>query len=407
MGAAIPLMAFRASAGGLPILIGLFIANRWGLVELAAFTVANATVLIAQTIADWGATRALPRDLARATQHRSAVHLLATANAFRLLLVVAMIAIAAIAVGTGHVQRDIASYLLILSPLCVIAVFASNAVSERVVTKKAFNIGIAVIAGLVTFAILGGCAIALHLGARWFAGAFVVGKFVECLFLLAGRWWVTAVGGKGVLATAAALWPFSVQMILAIIYARLSVFTVERMTTRVELGVFSVAVALYSTMLLIPASMALTIFPQLTRFEEAGDHDGVRHAVTRYVMLSAGAVGVGLLVLALLKDLVGRVLKVPPPLMPFVIAFAAVALLSIFSTICGFLLQARGGEHVAARLSVLTVILALVYQIVALRSLGLWGIVAAVCAAEISSVIVFGLALRRGRRGQGADSLMV
>ena len=44
---ALPLVAFRAASGGMPILLGLFIANRWGLEELAAYTVAAAMIAIA------------------------------------------------------------------------------------------------------------------------------------------------------------------------------------------------------------------------------------------------------------------------------------------------------------------------------------------------------------------------
>src|SRR6185436_10896161 len=39
---AAPLVPFRAVAGGLPIVLGLFIAHRWGRQELAAFMLAHA-----------------------------------------------------------------------------------------------------------------------------------------------------------------------------------------------------------------------------------------------------------------------------------------------------------------------------------------------------------------------------
>ena len=64
---ALPLVAFRAAAGGMPILLGLFIANRWGLEQLAAYIVAAAMIAIASIVADWDAPRALPRDLALLT----------------------------------------------------------------------------------------------------------------------------------------------------------------------------------------------------------------------------------------------------------------------------------------------------------------------------------------------------
>lgn len=392
--AAIPLTVYRAAAGGLPILIGLFIAHQWKLGDLAAFTVANAMLAVGLAVADWGATRGLPRNLARSS-HESAMAMIASANAFRLLLVAAMLLLVLLAAGTGQLQRDVAVFLFILAPLWIANIFTTNAVSERVVTGETLGIGIGVIAGLSVFAILGATVIALHLGPRWFVASYVAGKIVECSFLLAGRWWVARFEWNGIFATAAALWPFSVQMILAIIYSRLSVFTVERMTSRIELGVFSVAIALYSAMLLIPSSMALTLFPELTRRAHQDDHAGVRRIVVRYAILSAIAVMMGVILLALLSRPIGDVLKMPPPYMPFVIAFAGVALLSVFSTITGFLMQARGAEKLAARLSVVTVLLALLYQLAALSRFGLWGIIGAVAAAEISTVIIFGIALQR------------
>ncbi len=80
---AAPLINLRAAAGGVPIFLGLFLAHQWGRPELAAFTVAHAAVMIAVAITDWGATRALPRNLATLPPGAAAEHL-AAANALRL-----------------------------------------------------------------------------------------------------------------------------------------------------------------------------------------------------------------------------------------------------------------------------------------------------------------------------------
>src|SRR5262245_47406848 len=83
---AAPLIAFRAVAGGGPIALGLFLAHRWGRRELAAFTLAHATVVIVAAVTDWGATRALPRNLATLPPD-AAAEFLAAANALRLAIV--------------------------------------------------------------------------------------------------------------------------------------------------------------------------------------------------------------------------------------------------------------------------------------------------------------------------------
>ena len=392
--AALPLIAFRAAAGGMPILLGLFIAGRWGLGQLAAFTVANAAIAVALIVADWGATRALPRNLATLPP-AGAAELLSSANAFRLLLVGAILVAGLVAVATGQMAADVAAYAAILFPLCLLGAATTNGVSERVVAGETRGILAAVLAGLATFA--AGALVAVHFGPRWLVAAYVLGKAVESLVITAGRWWVLHVSTGSMTSTASALWPFSLQAILGVIYARLSVFTVERMATRVELGVFSVAMALYAALLLVPTSIALVQFPELTRRVQRHDRAGARRLVVRYAIISAGGVAAGVLLLAALSGPLGAMLKVPRPYFGFVIAFAALAFLNIFSAMAGFFMQAMGREELAARLSVVTLLIALVFQIAALARIGLWGIVVAVAAAELATMAIFGAALIRSR----------
>jgi len=396
---AAPLIPFRAAAGGMPIVLGLFLAHRWGRHELAAFTIAHAAVMIALAVTDWGATRALPRNLAT-LEPATATKLFAASNTLRLALAgVAAIAAAALVIA-GAIDADAAGYLTILFPLCPLFIVTTNAVSERVVAGETRAITTAVTAGLTTFAALGGTVLALGAGAPWLVAAYVAGKAVEAAVLAHGRWWVVSLSAAGVGATAAALWPFAAQMILGVIYSRLAVFTVERATTRAELGVFSVALAFQNAFLLIPTSLALTQFPELTRRWQDGDVRAVRRIVVRYTIVSGLDALLGAIALAAVADRVGAVLNFPPAMMPFVIAFAALSFLSSLNVVAGFLMQARGGERLASRLSVVTLSLALVYQIAALRAFGLWGILAAVGAAEVTTLAVFalGLAYSRGDR---------
>ena len=396
---AAPLIPFRAAAGGLPIALGLFLAYRWGRHELAAFTIAHATVTIASAAADWGASRALPRNLATLAPE-GAAELLAAGNAFRLGLTVVAALIAGALVIAGAIDADAARYLLVLFPLCPLFVMTTNAISERVVAGATGAIPAAVIAGLLTLAGLGGIVLALHLGALWLVAAYVAGKVIEALVLASGRWWVLSLKATGVAATAAALWPFAAQMILGVIYSRLSVFTVERVTTRAELGVFSVALAFQNAFLLIPTSLALIQFPELTRRWHDRDGRATRRILLRYAIVSAAGVLLGAIVLAGLAGRVAAALDVPLAMMPFVIAFAVLAFPSSLSSVAGFVMQARGEEHLASRLSVITLSLALLYQLAALRAFGLWGIVAAVGAGEVTTIAVFGLALVYTRRNR-------
>lgn len=397
--AAVPLIAFRAAGGGVPIVIGLFIAHRWGRLELAAFTIAQATVTIVIAVTDWGATRALPRNLATLAAD-AAAEFVAAGNALRLGFVAAAIAVVAALAGTGAIGVDAVRYLVILLPLCPLSIVTTNALSERVVTGATRPIATAVAAGLASFAILGAAAVALHAGAAGVVAAYVAGKAVEAALLASGRWWMLSLARTRVAPTAAALWPFAAQMILGVVYSRLAVFTVERVTTREQLGVFSVALALQNALLLIPASLALTQFPELSRRSQAGDRAAVRRLLARYTIVAAAGVLAGALMLLALAGRIAAALDVPRGMMPFVVAFAALAFPASLSVIAGFFLQARGEERLVSRLSVLTLAMALIYQMTALRAFGLWGIVAAVAAGEGTTIAVFTLGSRYRRRGR-------
>lgn len=383
-------------AGGVPVLLGLFIAQRWGLEELAAYTVAYSAVAVGMIVADWGGTRALPRNLAMLAPE-AAAEMLAGANAFRVLIVAIMFVGGVAAAMFGVIDAQVAQYLALLFPLCPLLVMATNGVSARVVTGETRALGVAVAAGLALFAVVGAIVLARDLGPRWLVAAYVAGKCVETIVIVAKRWWVLSVSARSMRETAIALWPFSSQMILGVLYTRMAVFTVERLTTRPELGVFAVASALQNALLLIPVSLGLLHFPELTRRAQEHDSAGMRAIVVRYTITSAAGVIFGLLCLVFLSRPLGASLDVPASSYGFVLAFAALALLSIFSAISGFLMQARGQEAAAARLSVLTLSMAIAYQVAALSAWGLWGIVAAVTAAELTTIAVFGLALRRAR----------
>ena len=396
---AAPLIPFRAAAGGVPIVLGLFLAHRFGRRELAAFTLANAMVTIVVAVTDWGAARALPRNLATMASV-AAAEFLAAGNVLRLSLVgLALVAVAAFVV-TGAVDSEAARYLAILLPLCPLSLITTNAVSERVVAGETQAITAGVAAGLLTFAALAGAALALGVAGPGLVVAYVAGKAVEAAVLASGRWWVVSVRTSGVAASAAALWPFAAQTILGVLYSRLAVFTVEHATTRADLGVFSVALALQNALLLVPTSLALTQFPELTRRSRVGDGAAVRGILARYAIVSFGGVLLGAVALLAFAGRVAAALDVPPAMMPFVIAYAFLAFLGALSVVAGFVLQARGEEHLVSRLSLVTLSLALVYQITALRAFGLWGIVAAVGAAEVTTIATFSLALAhtRGRR---------
>jgi O-antigen/teichoic acid export membrane protein len=284
----------------------------------------------------------------------------------------------------------------VLLPLCPLLVLTTNAISQRVVARELAGIGAGVAAGAAVLVATGAAAVAAGLGPLWLAAAYVVGKLVEAAVIVSGRVWVVRARTGNALATAVLLWPFSLQMILGVIYPRLAIFTVERMTTRAELGVFSVAVALQSALLLVPTSLALLQFPELTRRAMAADLPAVRRILVRYTIASALGVGAGLIVLAVFIAPIARALRVPAQHEWLLLAYSALALLTIFSAMMPFLLQARGLESTAARLSILTLMLGLSLQVAALSRFGLPGILLGAGLSDVSATALFAWAAVRG-----------
>jgi O-antigen/teichoic acid export membrane protein len=381
----------------MPILLGLVIAQRWGLGELAAYTVANAITALFQVVVDWGATRALPRNLAKMSAGAADLWL-AAANGFRIILAAAALLAGVVLALQGILEADVVAYLMPLFAVALLTAISGNAVGQRICSREMAGIGWGTATGLAIFSSLAAIVMIFDASPLWLVGAFAAGKVFEAAILLHGRSWVARVRLRGTISAAHSLAPFAVQAILGVLYARLAVFTVERMSTRAELGLFSLGASLQSALLLVPISFALLNFPQLTRLAAIRDDVGIRQLIHRYRMVSTLGVLCGLSVIMASFRFAGALMHVTPGGGRFVLAFASLALLSVFSTMAGFKVQAYGREGLAARLSFITLACAIAYQVAALRWLGLWGIVAAVAAAELTSVAVFELALRKNDR---------
>ena len=112
---ALHLAVYRASYGGMPILLGLYIAHQWGLRQLASYSVAQASLAVAIVVADWGSTRFLPRELSR--RDSAAVAVTASSTGVRLILASLCVA-GGLAYGLmGGFGRDVLPFLLLLAPV--------------------------------------------------------------------------------------------------------------------------------------------------------------------------------------------------------------------------------------------------------------------------------------------------
>ncbi len=400
-----PVVAFRGLSGGMPILIGLYIAHRWGLAALAGYTFASSFVAVGLIVTDWGCTRWLPRELAlvRASPGGS-VAPAATANALRLMLALLFLLTTGLLAITHALPAEAIRFALELGLLCPITIYSLNGVSDRIVTREIGGIGVAVTVGLAMFLILAFVAQRFAPGPHSVVVAYVIGRVAEAVVMMHGRRDLYRAAFRHLMPTAAGLWPFSIQAILGVVYSRLSVFVVEHYR-RQDLGLVGAASALQNILLLFPLSIALLNYPALTVAAAERDRRRLGRVVRDSLGLSLLALTVAAAALFLARHFVASALHIPPQSMPLVIAYAATAYITVGTTLAGVLLQAMRYESLTARLSVLTLALALVYQFLLIRWFGLWGLVGALAAAELTSLLVFGfVVVRATRRSAFGDS---
>jgi O-antigen/teichoic acid export membrane protein len=299
--------------------------------------------------------------------------------------------------ATSRFPPESARFAIELGLLYLISIYSVNGVSDRIVSREVVGIGVAVVAGLGAFAIGAGAALYAGAGVHAVVLAYVGGKIVEVLLLLRGRARLLHVAPRHMVAMSLALWPFSIQAILAVIYSRLSVFIVEHFR-HADMGLLGVATALQNVFLLLPVSIGLLKYPIFTTAAARGEIGKIRSALTTAAAMSFAAVGAGVVVLIAGRDIVGRALHVEASSMPFVMAFAAIAALTTGTALAGLLLQSLGHERVTAKLSFVTLTVSLVSQYTFVQWLGLWGVAAGIALAELVSVAVFGTAAYRAMR---------
>jgi O-antigen/teichoic acid export membrane protein len=393
----LPLVAFRGLNGGMPLLLGLYIGHRWGLAELGAYTLASSFVAVGLMVVDWGCTRWLPRELALARVQEGSGSGVATANTLRLILAAVFLLLTGALSAAGRIPAESARFAIELGILYPVSIFSVNGVSDRVVSREIAGIGGAVASGLTIFAAGAWCAVGVGFGPHLLVLAYVTGKVVEAVFLMSGRARLFHFVPRHVLAMGIALWPFSVQAILGILYARLSVFIVEHFRPA-DLGLVGVATALQGIFLLLPVSIGLLKYPVFTTAAVKGDRQQIRTALVTALTMSMAGVAAGVAALFAGRHVISRALQVAPSSMLFVIAFASIAALTAGTAMSGLLLQALGREHTTARLSFITLAASLVSQFTFVRWLGLWGVAAGIATAELVSLAIFGTAAFRAFR---------
>jgi O-antigen/teichoic acid export membrane protein len=390
--AALPVSFFRAFHGGTPILLGLLIANRWGLDALAAYTVAASLLAMAIVTTDWGSSRLLPRELSR--RDEAGTRVVHSVTGIRLFLGTGAV-IVCVLMALGN--PDALTSFLVLAPAVFASIVATNAISARVVERDLAGVIPAVVLGLVPIAVATILWASSPAGAVRIAGAYTIGKWIEAAMLSRRRWGLQRIALTHLRSTFQALIPFGISGVIGVFYSRLPVLALEQFGTRKDLGIVSAATALQNVLLLVPTASALLVYPTLSVALAAGRISTAAAVVRRYFVSSFLVYAAGLTVLALSVDLVASLLSVPRDASRFVVCFVALAGLSIVNLLASTMLQAQGLERAGARVSVIVVTLAIPIQIAFVTLYGAWGALFAVLLTECCGGILLGRRVLKAR----------
>ena len=385
----LPIVAYRGFAGGVPVLMGLYIGHRWGLVSFGAYTFASSFAAVGLIVTDWGCTRWLPRELALASIGSGDERAAHAANAVRLIFASLYVLLTFGMTAAGLMNHEAAVYAFEFAILYVVAIVSTDGMSDLIVARQTWRIGWALFIGLAVFGVGAGMASTVFATPFAFVAAYVVGKIVEAVMLIAGRTHLLRVSGRHLWRMTAILGPFAVQAVLAIIYSRLAIFIIESQRPLSDVGIVGAATALQAVVLLLPVSMALLYFPALSTAAATAQGGEMRRIVGRAVGGSVIGVTIGLVVLGAVRYPVAALLHIPAVYVPFVMALISMTYLTIGTTMAGAVLQALGGERIAAKLSFLTLGLSIPVRFILIRWYGVWGVFDGALAAEVMTLVIF------------------
>jgi O-antigen/teichoic acid export membrane protein len=386
----LPLAVYRALNGGAPLLLGLYIASRWGIAELGGFTVAIAFLAVVIVVADWGCTRFVLGELAH---HRGWTPQVSSATGVRVVIALLMISAGALYGLAGGFDRDILRYLLLLSPVALSSIVATNGVSAHVVDASMQAITRAIAVALVPLGAAVALTYAFPLRVQTLVVGYVIGKLAEATVLVWKRWPLLRISFVHARTVFLSLVPFSIQAIFGTIYSRLPIFALEHWSTRTELGIVAAATTILNVFLLLPTSMTLFAYPRLVAAGRDGDCGRIRSIVKRYATGSVAIYGAGLTVLWMARDLVCRLLHMPSSASAFVVLWVAAGCATVGNAMAGAVLQAVSAERVAARIAAGALTFAIVAQSLAVSRFGMWGALLALTVSETGAIVTHGLAI--------------
>jgi O-antigen/teichoic acid export membrane protein len=367
------------------------ITTRLGAAAFGIFILVQSYVTVIQTFTDLGLAQVLQRDIARGDQDEKS--LLSHAMGLRITLSVLAVPIA---VGLGFlIYADRSSTLKIglVVMLCSIPFAVSSEVSSAYFSAKLRNTILAVIAVIqqVVFVGLVILAVSLHKSVVFCLGAALVGMIVGSILtsVLARRevpftpsfdrdvWW-------SMLRTSS---PIGLAYVVGLLYFKADTLILSFLSTAKQIGYYGAAYSIVSVFLVLPTVLTRTFLPSMVRASKETIERSIHSTLTYFAIggtFSATAIMIcGPTVIRIVAG--SHFGASNPPLRILGVGLIFIFIATALSSVC----VARGSGNKIFVMSVVSLVLNVALNIVAIPKFGIKGAAVATLICEVISLALF------------------
>lgn len=388
---ALALTAQRAVTVGSPMLVGVFVARALGAERFGGYALITAVVSGAQIVVEFGLDKLLPRAFVEQGASRDVFR---RWLGFKLVLAMVLYCLIVAWTALVAIPNEIAFTLVIYGLNLFIHSYASNYRSLYVSLRSTGPVAVAALLG----GIVGlSSSIPLLLTQRaslpLIATSLTAGALVELAVLIAvhgNREWLVPSLPR-VLPQFRETWSFALQTVLSAAYTRLPTLALGAFGGPSHVAAYAMAGSIYSAMSLVPASVAVALYPDLSSAHNQGDRKRFTSILTRH---TTAALSLGILAAIALtlfaEPILITIYGTPGLLSVDVLRILALALvLAMLNSILGVGLFAMHREVSVATLSLLSVSVAAVSNIILVSRNSELGAAWAMLAADTATALIF------------------
>lgn len=371
--------------------------TRLGAAAFGIFVLVQSYVMVIQTFTDLGLSQVLQRDIARGDHDEKS--LLSHAMGLRVTLSVLAVPIA---VGLGfliYADRSTTLKIGLVVMLCSIPFSVSSEVTAAHFSAQTRNTVLAVINVIqqVVFVGLVILAVSLHKSVVFCLGAALVGMIVASLITTGlarrevsfvpsfdrGVWW-------SMLRTSS---PIGLAYVVGLLYFKADTLILSFLSTSKQIGYYGIAYSIVSVFLAVPIILTRTFLPSMVRATEETIERSIQSTLTYFSIggtFSAAAIMIcGPTVVKIVAGSHFGASNAPLRILGFGLIFICIA--TALSSLC----ISRGSGDKIFVMSVVSLVLNVVLNVVAIPTFGIKGAAVATLLCEVVSLGLFVRLVRR------------